>query len=286
MRRAILLAALLLAGGTQLSGVRDEPSLKDVIRRMAAYVDAYGQKASIVVATEHYTQHVTGSRPSASGDRRVTVADFAIVKAEGLGGWVGFRDVIEVDQVSLTDRKDRLLQVLTSASGRTDEARRLSTESARFNIGPVLRDFNVPTSALFFFTSHNLDRFKFSRKGVAPEGTWEIAFRETERPTLIRTPQGRSIPSQGSVWVDGATGIVVRTRIRLTEFGAPVLHGPRESGSAEIDVTYSRVAALDMWLPEVMTESYESVRGAARDRTTTEARYTDYRQFQTSGRIK
>ena len=32
-----------------------------------------------------------------------------------------------------------------------DEARRLSDESARFNIGPIVRNFNVPTAALFFF---------------------------------------------------------------------------------------------------------------------------------------
>jgi hypothetical protein len=285
MARSSIIAALLGIASMAPLLSADEPSLKDVVRRMGAYVQSYGEKASIVVATERFTQQVTGSRP-APIDHRETVADFAIVKAEGFGGWVGFRDVVEVDGARIGDHQDRLLQVLSASSGSLDEARRLSDESARFNIGPILRNFNVPTTALFFFRPQNLDRFKFTRKKAAQDGIWEIAFRETERPTLIRTPEGRSVPSEGSVWVNAADGTVVRTRLRMTEIGMSGGMNPRDSGSAQIDVTYRRVAALDMWLPETMTESYEGGRGATWDRTTTEARYSEYRQFQTSVRIK
>ena len=41
-----------------------------------------------------------------------------------------------------------------------------------------------------------------------------------------------------------------------------------------------------MWLPDTLTEAYEGSRGSAWDRTTSEARYSDYRQFQTSARIE
>lgn len=259
----------------------DEPSLKDVVRRLGAYVQAYGEKASIIVATERFTQRVRG----AFVQDRVTVADFAIVKAAGLGGWVGFRDVVEVDGARVSDREERLIQVLTAASGRMDEAQRLSNESARFNIGPIQRNFNVPTAGLFFFRPENLDRFKFTRKGVQRDGTWEIGFRETSRPTLVRTPTGVSVPADGSIWVDAETGTVTRTRIHMTIVVAPTPDDPR-TGSAEIDVTYRRVPALDMWLPEAMTESYEGNAGLGPSRTIAEAKYTDYRQFQTSGRIK
>ena len=220
----------------------DEPSLKEVVRRMGAYVQAYGDKASIVVATERYTQLVSGSRATGPG-RRVTLADFAIIKAEGLGGWVGFRDVVEVDGAPVTDHADRLLQLLSASSGSLDEARRLSDESARFNIGPIQRNFNVPTTALFFFRPANLDRFKFSRKSVGPDGTWEIAFRETDRPTLIRTPDGHAVPSEGRLWVNAGDGTVLSTRMRMTEFGPQGIAGRSASGSAQIDVTYRRVAA-------------------------------------------
>lgn len=263
----------------------DEPSLKDVVRRMGAYVQAYGEKASIVVATERYTQHVTGGgRPAP--EERITVADFAIVRAEGFGGWVGFRDVVEADGVRIDNHRDRLLTVLSDVSGRLDEAKRLSQESARFNIGPVSRDFNVPTAVLFFFRPEYSERFKFKRKTVDPDGTWEIAFEETQRPTLVRTPEGRSVPSEGSVWVNGADGTVLRTRLRITEFGRGSGAFVRGSGVALVDVSYTRIAALGMWLPDTMTEAYEMTRGASRERTTAEARYSDYRQFQTFGRIK
>jgi hypothetical protein len=280
-----ILAALLGIGfiaAPRLSA--DEPGLKDVLRRMAAYVQAYGEKASIFVATEHYTQHVTGGDRPAPEDR-VTVADFAIVRAEGLGGWVGFRDVLEADGERIGDHRDRLLKVLSDVSGSLDEAKRLSDESARYNIGPVSRNFNVPTAALFFFSPQNLDRFKFTRKSVAPDGTWEIAFRETERPTLVRTPEGRSVPSEGSVWVRASDGTVLRTILQMKEFARGTA-AARRAGTAQIDVSYARISDIDMWLPQVMVESYEMPRGARRERTTTEARYSDYRRFQTSGRIK
>ena len=276
------LAAALTAGPLLAAGP-DEPSLKDVVRRMGDYVQSYGEKASIVVATERYTQHVTNSRRTPPQER-LTVADFAIVKAEGFGGWVGFRDVVEADGTRIADHEDRLLQVLQSSYGSMDEARRLSDESARFNIGPIVRNFNVPTTALFFFTPANLQRFKFTRKAIAPDGTWDIAFRETMRPTLIRTPEGRPVATEGTLRVNGQTGTIVRTTLRMSELGVPPdSHG---SGAAEIDVTYRLVPSVDMWLPEKMTEAYEVVRGAVWERTTAEAGYSEYRVFQTSGRIK
>ena len=49
------------------------------------------------------------------------------------------------------DRENRLVRALLGDPGRFVEARRLSDESARYNIGTIERNFNVPTAALFFF---------------------------------------------------------------------------------------------------------------------------------------
>lgn len=135
-----------------------------------------------------------------------------------------------------------------------------------------MRNFNVPTTALFFFRPDNFDRFKSTRKRVEGDGTWEIAFRETSRPTLIRTPEGRPVPTEGSLWVEPASGTIVRTTMRMNRFVSA--RGPnRGFSAAQVDVTCSRVAALDMWLPETMKESYEADRGTLADRLTAEARY-------------
>jgi hypothetical protein len=214
----------------------------------------------------------------------VLVSDFAIVKVEGIRGWMGFRDVVEVDGRKVEDRAARLVESLMSPAASYDEARRISDESARFNIGSVLRNFNVPTTALFFFKTDRLDRFKFSRKRGGTGRAWEIEFRETARPTMIVTPEGRGVPTAGSIWVDPDDGTVLRTRIRMSDFSPPGAGSAR--GSAEVDVTYGRVAALNMWLPATMAESYDGTRFASWDRITGHAEYSDYRQFQTLVRIK
>jgi hypothetical protein len=158
----------------------DEPSLKDVLRRMGEYVQSYGEKASIVVGTERYTQDTRGSADFSSATRFL-VSDFAIVRADALSGWLGFRDVIEVDGKRVGDHEERLAHVLMASQGRYDEARRLSDESARFNIGSIQRNFNEPAAVLFYFSPKNQDRFKFSARAVGDDGVWEIAFEENTR---------------------------------------------------------------------------------------------------------
>ncbi|PYR90398.1 MAG: hypothetical protein DMF84_21025 [Acidobacteria bacterium] len=282
MRRLFVVALVVLVCG-ETPHADQAPSLKTVVRRVAAYVQAYGEKASIVVATERYTQDVT-SNSAAARRYRAVVAEFAIVKIAGLGDWVGFRDVVEVDGRRITDREDRLLQALMTGTGGFDEARRISDESARFNIGPILRNFNVPTTALFFFTPDNFDRFKFKRKDVTP-AVWEIAFRETRRPTLIRTPEGASVPAAGSLWVNPQDGTVLRTRLEVFGFATPAHSGDAGTHGA-IDVTYHHIDAVDMWLPDTMVETFEGSHGPVVERTRGEARYSNYRRFETSVRIK
>jgi hypothetical protein len=283
MRRAAVVAAVLIAGAANISGAGDDPSLKEVLRRMGAYVDAYGEKASIVVATERYTQDAQSST-AAAATHRVLVSDFAIVKVEGIRGWMGFRDVVEVDGAKVENREERLLTSLMSSSGGYDEARRITAESARYNIGSVLRTFNVPTTALFFFKTDGLDRFKFTARKKNAGESWEIDFRETARRTLIQTPEGRALPTEGTVWTDPADGTVVRTRIKVSDVRTRAAGNNR--ASADVDVTYQRVTTLDMWLPATMTESYDGTQGTSWDRITGRAEYSDYRQFQTAVRIK
>ncbi|HET7698070.1 MAG TPA: hypothetical protein VFK57_20315 [Vicinamibacterales bacterium] len=279
----VLLLALALAAPGRTAAQQRPLSVKDVMARVAAYVEAYGARTSVVVATEHYSQQ--SRRYKAMPEKRQLGADFAIVKVDGMRGWQGFRDVIEVDGTPLPDRNDRLARLLTHSGG-YDEARRLLAESARFNIGPIERDFNVPTTTLFFFTPQNLDRFRFSAVTAGADGIWEIAFRETARPTLIRTPRGRSIASSGTLWVHAADGTVVRTRLEVEGFAMSSTLGNRSRGTGSVDVVYQRVPALDMWLPASMDEDFEIRTGEHREGISGRALYSNYRQFTTSARIK
>ena len=253
------------------------------MRRVAAYVDAYGERAAIVVATERYTQKTTGNTNAPQLDRQL-VAEFALVKVDTASGWLGFRDVLEVDGRQLPDREDRLVRSLFSGGGYA-EAQRLSDESARFNIGTIERNFNVPTATLFFFKTNTQDRFKFTAKEIARDGSWHIAFKETSRPTLIRTPDNESVPSEGDIWVKPEDGTVLRTTLR-TEL-KNLRHERMQHGKGHVDVTYRFVALVGMWLPEQMSEVFETTgRDNAWERVEGRAEYSNYRKFTTAVRIK
>ena len=284
MGRPFLLtfASLIFVGAMHPAAQDGRLSLKEVMRRVAGYVDAYGEKASIVVGTERYMQETRGAAKEPREQREI-VSDVAIVKVAAERTWLGFRDVLEVNGVRVVDRDDRLASVLIASGGRFDEARRLSDESARFNIGSVQRNFNVPTATVFFFSSPNSGRFKFAARTVEPDGTWQIEFRETDRPTFIRTPEGRSIYSEGTLWVSPSNGVIVRTRLKVE---IPPRNDRGRSGAGIVDVTFDHVDALDMWLPRTMTETFESRADGAWQRVEGRATYDNYRRFETLVRIK
>ncbi|MGE5815409.1 MAG: hypothetical protein ACM36C_13050 [Acidobacteriota bacterium] len=192
-----------------------DSALEDVVRKMGVYVAGYGEKAGLLVAVEKYTQYEDPLPP-----RHIT-AEFALVKTASTVGWAGFRDVVEVDGEAVRDRRDRLLRLFTETSSPMAEAIRIANESARFNVGPVSRNFNVPTTTLFFFHPSNIGRFTFERKATKKiDGieTWEINFIETARPTMMGTRSGKDVPCQGTVWVRPSDGTVLRTRLRLRNF--------------------------------------------------------------------
>ena len=269
----------LMAIGMTVGTVQTQLSLVDMMQRVGVYVDSYGDRASIVIATEKYSQREVDDGHHFSSQRDL-VSDLAIVRTKER--WQGFRDVLEVDGKAIEGRQDRLVDLLKS--GTLDEARRVSDESSRFNVGQVLRNFNVPTTALFFFTGENLNRFRFKSKGVGSNGIWSIDFQEASTPTLIHEPSGKSILSQGTIWAE-PDGAVVRTHLGLHLVDSNVPTAPVDL-TVYVDVSYTHVAALDMWLPQVMTESYESREARAVDRISTRADYSNYRVFQTAVRIK
>lgn len=302
-----------------------EPTLEQVLARMGAYIEAYGEKASAVVAVEKYTQSVMIDGASTPLRPRKLEAEFAIVRVEG-GGWTGFRDVAAVDGEPVQDRRDRLMSLLTNTSTGQSEVARIAAENARFNVGPVSRNFNVPTATMFFFRPADHARFTFARKGtpkIDGVAAWEIAFKETRSPTLIMTRSRQDVPIEGSLWVNPVDGTVIRTRLRLRDFaddmaaveGAAPVQRPtakpnatrgygdasardgssasltleRVESQADIEVTYRRPPGIDLCLPATMVEVYHGpIVLKARPvagRATTQATYSDFKQFNTAIKI-
>jgi hypothetical protein len=247
MRASILVAcSLAVALSVARAQSLPEPTLKTVVGRMSQYVSDYGAQASMFVGHETYTQQLPG------GTRRL-VSEFAIVKAGAGENWVGYRDVIEVDGKPVADRQDRLQRLFSAVSVTPAQLKQVDDESARYNVGPISRNFNVPTTAVFFFDPRTINRFSFERKGTREiDGvlTWELEFTEKVRPTLVRTARGRDVRSRGRVWVVPASGSVMRTRLELRDFaddgvmrGAPVTRSPLPQGQPINTVTGAGVVS-------------------------------------------
>jgi len=216
--RLAMITGLLWGGGLCAQSLT-APSLDEVLRRMGAYVAGYGNEASVIVAVERYTQRVSGRGFSITP--RTLVAEFAVVKAPADEGWTGYRDVVEVNGERIPDRANRLLKLFTGPSQSAELLRRIDSENARFNVGPVLRNINVPTMALYFLHPSRQPRFVFKKTGETDlDGiaTWEISFKETARPTIIRTRARDNVPVDGLVWVMPGSGTVVKTRFRAQGF--------------------------------------------------------------------
>ena len=267
------------------------------MRQVGEYVERYGGEASLLVGVEHYTQEVSTTRVTRDhsrgrvndatvtgvaqvpGPKRRLVSEFALVpNASASGGWLGYRDVMEVDGKPVADRHDRLQALFRSETPDLEAARRIADESARYNIGPVLEKLQRSDrhAVLLPFRQPVAVR-------VPPQG--DRAYRGT-RHGGSRVPRNADPDAdhergrQGCPGVGNALGESRGRRGRADAARARPL--PRRGSHAEIVVTYQKDAAVGMWVPSRMEEKYSGGASGA----TTVATYKDFKRFQTSAKIK
>jgi hypothetical protein len=262
-----------------------EPTLESTLARARAYVAAFQQQVSGVVSEEAYEQQVrnmrgfsqtTGTSPVI---RRALKSDLLLVKPQGSDRWLQFRDVFEVDGKPVRNRGERLIDLFVNPSSSTQShAQRIVEESARYNVGPIARNINVPTLALTVLLPDNQTRFEFHRSTKAApglmhaplNGAWVVDFRETRANTLIHGADNSDMPSKGRVWIDPETGRVLMTELSIDS----------ASLRATIDVLYGEGPIADLLMPIEMRELYEQFGVASRIEGT--ATYGRFRQFQVS----
>ena len=275
-----LLAAVVGIGlSASPAAAQDDDDLDEVIGRAAAYVAAYVDELSNVVMEEDYRQtYYRDSRGNPS--RSQLVSEFLLMRVDEGGRWVGFRDAVELNGRALENRGNRLVSLL--ADGRASaiaQARRISEESARYNLGETGRTFNVPTYSLFFLHPDNVDRFDFEgmrtgRAGCAGvETAWDVSFQEVAYPTIARGFQGISLPARGSFCLDPESGRVLETEFELRH---PEVRGDRPATEASARVTFGLEPRLNLWVPVEMRDTVSEDGGR---RTVGIARYRNYRQF-------
>ena len=277
-----VLAAALLSFGQAPADV----DVDAVVNATAEYVRKYQTQLTSVVAEETYTQQVVmrvPNDPSAPRLRRLT-SEFFFMFAPA-GEWMGIRDVIRVDGHEVKDRPVVL-----------DELRRLPLQevadtflkhNSRFNVGRILRNFNEPTLVLHVLTDDHRSRFTFARKRVERRGNATLvtlAFSEVAGATsLIRDLTFGAALSKGELIVEAGTGRIHRAL--LTASTGPI--------RLELTTEFALEPRLEMWVPTRFRERYEhGTRPASLgseleyEEISCDARYSNYRRFQTSGRIR
>lgn len=253
-----------------------DPQLATVLAKASDYVSSYMKTLPNVVSEESYEQRSEQSRSGRSQNLdtivRRTRADFLMVVAPGVSGWMPFRDVFEVDGKKVRDREDRLQKMFLSTSAQDDlvrDARRLTEESARYNVGSVGRTTNVPTMALAFLTKERVGGLNARRAGdeqIDGLTAWRVDFDEWASPTIMRTSNRSDLPATGTFWIDPLTGRVLRTVLRTSTAGF----------RSETSVLFRQSETLGFWMPAEMKESYENGTETIKGKAT----YTNFRRFQ------
>jgi hypothetical protein len=281
------LAAALAASAPRTANQNQPPttdnqpptSFGELLDRASRYVDSFQRNLGSVVAEERYEQtlrraigaNTTSVQRGGGGPMEtVLVSDFLLVQVPG-EGWLPFRDVFERDGKQVRDRQERLAALFLKGSSRRaiDQARAIMDESARYNIGNVARNINVPTLPLPFLTAPYRQRFSF-RSGKRDENDpgAVIEFKETGRPTFITTTGSRDLPVSGKFWIDERDGTVLRTELHAADTGV----------EAHIVVTYEPDAGTGLRVPVRMEERYRRSRDPMEVRGV--ATYSRFRRFQ------
>jgi hypothetical protein len=288
--------------------VRDEPAIPtsranaETAKPLPAAITAamkhaarFAQEAATLLADEHYLQEVktrpssaslaSMSRSSTAGitvQRRALDSEVALIHVVDGELWLLARDVQRVDGKPLPPAQRIPLPTVHPSS--TPEALKLfqeiAAQGARFNIGAIERNLNVPTLALWLLTPAISGRLTFSADGkdtVDGKACEVIRFKERSEPYLF-VADGKPKPVNGRFWIDPIQSAVVRTEL--------ILEGrsnARSTTRAQVTVSYRLDPALSAWVPQTMIERYDgdSTPGFVTGTST----YSNYRQFSVGARI-
>ena len=291
MRPQILVCALLLttapvsaAGQNQGAPPAPPPSLEVVLARAADYVAKYEQDFAGIVAEERYVQSSRqggrfdqyGSIRNDTEKRRVFRSDLLLVRPEGAETWIQFRDVFEVDGHPVRDRSERLMKLFVEPTLSTaSQADQIVSESARYNVGPIVRNFNVPVMILRVLSKGNQFRFLYNHTDTEDasrtDGAWAVDFREVGNPTMIidkTKGEDQNLPMEGRIWIHPETGQVLGSIMRAQ---SQIMRGA-------IEVIYEFEQSLGLLVPRKMHEEYRMYTDGSG--VIADATYSNFRRFQ------
>jgi hypothetical protein len=277
---SVAASALVLALGPSLraQAKAPDPPLDQLLDRAGRHVEKLRTDLRVVIGDEYYTQTVVPNPRFVMDQvqRRTIESELLFAWFPDRNVWLAVRNVRSVDRQPIPDSKERLDRLLSGPGPVSlDQVRGLQEESTRFDIGSVKRTFGDPTIALRFLSADHRGRFAFADDRVERIQGIEVrkvTYRQTEGPAEIEL-NGTMVLPTGAFWVRPSDGAVLRTRFTLSSMSVDAI---------DIQVEFARDSKLGLWLPSRMEEKYSPRASAAVDCS---ARFSNYRRFETSGRI-
>jgi hypothetical protein len=246
-RAVVALLAGVAALGHPVAAQKD-PAAADLLRAAADYVATYAARVSGVSLEEDYTLlDVSGGR--VVNNRRIA-SDVVLLNLDGKV--VALRDAFSVDSNPLRERTPRITTLLAKPSQAAwDKAQAAVAEAARYFEDDLILRLNDPTLALQFIAPDNQSKMTYKidgRKRLTGVETVGLRFQEVKRREgdYIIATRGKAAGS-GRLWVDPASGRIHRTELAMQS----------ASEFVRVAVDFTRDAALDLWLPGSMVDSYE-----------------------------
>lgn len=239
--------------------------VKDLLPRVGDYIQGFIDGFSNVVAEEDYKQEIPSPRR-----KRQLKSDLMLVKYPGADGWLVFRDTFEVDGKSVRSEPERLTKLFVEPpENALRRARQISEASAKYNLANI-GTINNPMLVLALMQQANHDRFRFTlgpmEKSMGPD-IRVLQFQEFRTPTLIKLDGNADIFTTGLLWVEQASGRILKTQLNIGRRGQGI----------EITTTFTRDPDLKIDVPLLLKEWYPDRNGGD---ITGEASYSRFRRFQ------
>jgi hypothetical protein len=262
-----------------------EPTAQELREQLNSYLTDYEPKLSELIADELMGQeNRRGNSPAGGGigapEYRTIRSEVAFIALPGDAGWMGFRRVLKVGGKDVDDALGSLNAVLVT--GEKDDyarARAMLADSARFNLGSP-RTINLPNLPLELLHPRHAHRFAVRIAGneqMRGGRLTKLVFVENVTPTIIRAQDNADMRSIISAFVEPGTGRLWRADV--------ITRDPRGDAFTfdhVIRVEFTNHKQLGLLVPATMHEDFFA--GMNRQ-AFGDARYTNYRRFQTSGRI-
>jgi hypothetical protein len=206
------------------------PALDTVLARASDVAEQLHREVPVLVASESYVQRL---RPSPSDWRRplAVTSRFSVLWDESTQAWRSRRAVLVMAGHGV------------SAPGWSPYR---STEEVS------------PLTALSVLLSPHRPRFTFSKRAEERRNhssVWVVAFRETGEPMFFRDLAGRPVPMSGEIWVDTASGAVLRSVFSLAADGPDMLAAASEYSRLRVEVAFEPHPVVGFAVPVEMTQT-------------------------------